>query len=790
MPGAYDRRKMAALVAVMVTMPVFKLAVDNIRALVIAPSGIGHERPVAAGSVSSWFGQQAAARAHDDSMLIPATVKDIEGHVLEAIGLEHPLSKPGSRLPADVKDAIAWIAVKGVQAPLLRQRRIEALEAIHASLAGWNDKLWNDGAVGHVRGMHAYAPALAFLHACVVALEWPHTDLVVDMAVGAATVGAQPDTGVWRLDPPKEACGCFEDLKASNTEWNVKLYNSVRAEGTKPANHDLAWAAWRRTQKEVAVGWCSPVVGGYAELNSRFGKNNVRLMRRFGVPQNGDCRCCDSATASGHNPCTSHEERLVNARADFPMEAAAQFAVHLEIDGTWTMHVATNDVVAAFRRVACADPSTTIVAQWDPRPVSDGGQRVQLFYVQGFNFGLKSAVMAYNAVAEFQTRAAVRLLPLVACHYFDDFCCAEPDYSCESAQRALEHFMRLTGVDLDGVIGRDNKLVPAKKQTPSWHRKFLGVVIDFTKFRWKGIVRMHVPEAKVEKVRAMVTDAIAKGELSSGETSSLCGKLQFCLSWGVGRFGRAAMGALYRHVRARRPRIQLALEMSLNFLQTALTSLRARDICVAATSRSAPILLWSDATGTNEGESTPVMAFVARFPGGTPSPSDPAGVTLMHPRWVHGYGIASPQLLTELDARKQQIGQLELLAAAAAYFSLCTWLSKRDVIHFIDNTAAVAGIAKGYSTKPDSARIIHAYHALNVRMSAQVHFEWVRSEANIADLPTRGKFELLREYASTEIKLVIPPISDWLTPDESVAHISVQPLGRERGGKRKNRGRE
>ena len=36
------------------------------------------------------------------------------------------------------------------------------------------------------------------------------------------------------------------------------------------------------------------------------------------------------------------------------------------------MHLATNDVVAAFRRVACADPSTTIVALWDPRPVSDG----------------------------------------------------------------------------------------------------------------------------------------------------------------------------------------------------------------------------------------------------------------------------------------------------------------------------------------------------------------------------------------------------------------------------------
>ena len=48
--------------------------------------------------------------------------------------------------------------------------------------------------------------------------------------------------------------------------------------------------------------------------------------------------------------------------------------------------------------------------------------------------------------------------------------------------------------------------------------------------------------------------------------------------------------------------------------------------------------------------------------------------------------------------RGQRIqGQLELLAAAASYFSLATWLSNRDVFHYIDNTAAVAGIAKGYS---------------------------------------------------------------------------------------------
>ena len=123
--------------------------------------------------------------------------------------------------------------------------------------------------------------------------------------------------------------------------------------------------------EEVEAGWATPVAGGWTELHSRY-PEGVRLMRRFGVAQDGGCRCCDSGTASGHNPCTSHEERLINVRADFPLEAAANFAHRLGIDGSWTMDVATNDVVAAIRRVACADPRVTIVAQWDPRPVEAG----------------------------------------------------------------------------------------------------------------------------------------------------------------------------------------------------------------------------------------------------------------------------------------------------------------------------------------------------------------------------------------------------------------------------------
>ena len=87
--------------------------------------------------------------------------------------------------------------------------------------------------------------------------------------------------------------------------------------------------------------------------------------------------------------------------------------------------------------------------------------------------------------------------------------------------------------------------------------------------------------------------------------------------------------------------------------------------------------------------------------------------------------------------RKQQIGQVELVGAVAPYLSLPAELAGRRVIHFIDNTSALAALAKGYSGVPDSAHIVHVFHAWAAAASASVWFEYVRSKANIADLPSR-----------------------------------------------------
>ena len=141
------------------------------------------------------------------------------------------------------------------------------------------------------------------------------------------------------------------------------------------------------------------------------------------------------------------------------------------------------------------------------------------------------------------------------------------------------------------------------------------------------------------------------------------------------------------------------------------------------------------------------------------------------------------------EYRKQYIGQLEILYAVAPFFTVPEVFAGREVLHFIDNTAAVFGIAKGYSSKPDSAKIIHAFHALNSRVAANIEFRWVASEANIADLPSRGDFALLSQWGAARHQLVVPSVDVWHSADDAMRQASMRPekAGRPRdarGGRR------
>ena len=80
-------------------------------------------------------------------------------------------------------------------------------------------------------------------------------------------------------------------------------------------------------------------------------------------------------------------------------------------------------------------------------------------------------------------------------------------------------------------------------------------------------------------------------------------------------------------------------------------------------------------------------------------------------RLYHEAGGVAPWMLAlfeRLQPKKTYIATYELLAEVCAYTSFPDVLRGRIIYHFVDNTAALAGSIKAFSSRPDCARTIDA----------------------------------------------------------------------------------
>ena len=118
-------------------------------------------------------------------------------------------------------------------------------------------------------------------------------------------------------------------------------------------------------------------------------------------------------------------------------------------------------------------------------------------------------------------------------------------------------------------------------------------------------------------------------------------------------------------------------------------------------------------------------------------------------------------LLQYYELKKTYICQLELIAAVCAYLTFPDVIRGRLVHHFVDNDPAKSNLISGYSSHPDSARIIHEYHMQVVRLTCQPWIGFVYSEDNISDLPSRGAFQLMRKLKAIRRDCVLPDLSAW-----------------------------
>ena len=124
------------------------------------------------------------------------------------------------------------------------------------------------------------------------------------------------------------------------------------------------------------------------------------------------------------------------------------------------------------------------------------------------------------------------------------------------------------------------------------------------------------------------------------------------------------------------------------------------------------------------------------------------------------------------------IAQGEGLAALAPMCSLPWLFRDRSVIHFVDNTVALSALINGYASKPDMGYIVNAFHAAQFSLRTRSWLEWVPSDANISDLPSRLELDEMFDLipGAVYVPTVLPALSSWLEPFEFFAehlHFSL-----------------
>ena len=683
--------------------------------------------------------QDAPAMPGDDFFVV-AEQQDCFAHMAQAATCDVPLRDPWSREAEDLCAAVQLVAshmAAGTSAILMQTRSstVQMLQAWRRRLAPIDKQLHS---LSHpfVRPLSSRF-SIALVFALINAMNWPDVDLATDMLLGFPLVGHIPPSMIHR---PKQDPGS-DDPDGDCVPMNAKLHASILKRGLSATPAELL------DLTDTYAASIKEVESSYSWATGPFSLPDVRrlfpdgfcVFRRFPVRRYPDSpvRPCDDGKENGANARTHAQETIVCENSDFPTRVASMF--YSLLGGSVEMRLGTDDLKKAYRQLPSAHPHLSgVVAQFNPHT-----KRVAYFVLRGMPFGLKGAVLQFNRLTKFMTAACRSLFASCCCSYYDDYCTVEPHLSAQSSQLCLLRLHEILGLLLD----------PEKHSRAAVANPFLGVVTDFSQFALGNVIVRVKPDRRENLLRALAS-VLEHRKLTRSMAATLHGKMYFVATTAFGRIGVAALAALNERAHHPRSKSKLtpALVSSLTFLLLLLSRLPPRVVQLRRAFRRA-LLVWSDAS-LEHGVGR--LGFVAH------DPEDNA---------VFYSACIVPSYIMHSFAHVHAcICQLEILAALFAYLSMpSSRFANRHVLHWVDNTAAVTGLYKGSSSRADSAYLLCILSILRLRFAFRPFWEYVRSKANIADLPSRGIFGSLISMGAIWLTPVLPTeheyrrsLHDWL----------------------------
>ena len=727
--------------AFVVLPPAYVAAVARLRKLALVVDF--YRRPAAK---SGWNEESRGTLLREQRHVQGETMQD---HFASATRTPLPQPEFDEQPPADLMAAVEACVLNRDDIRAWRAARVLVLREVEASLRPIGRALVERMCPASAR--IASHMNLAFMAACIDAIGWPDYRAVERWVHGHTIVGEIPDTGLFRpLEQPFE---CPADVlsPASNRAWNKSLQRSVQSLATGAEGDDAAIVheVEKLTRKELSE---KLVRGPFTlkQLEKRFGDGKCRVQRRFGVDQgtkddgSRKVRGIDNARAASLIRRQWCHETIVCISIAFVAMVARLFQFFCARLGIQMLRLllGLDDMRAAYRRVPTWQQWYTVFAIW-----SFTRSRVELYYLDGHNFGHRSAVLNFNAFPHLVVALCRVLLAVPVDHFFDDYLIV--DLALAS----------LSGTD--GISGQEGLAVihellgqmvePKKRKPMAGSNVALGIDVDVSRVVQEHAVFASATETRIVKVLATLTSAKRQNFLPPSLASRVRGVLNFIFSSAAASFGRAALQPLAQreHRDTSFEFVGTPLEDMLVFLEFILWRLPELRLPLQRDSRS-PKLIYTDAMYNQISRLLRVAFFVWC----------PVLCQAFHSHMELSSAYLDTFISREL---KQLIAQGEGVARLLPLFSMPEFFFGQTALGFVDNTYSLSAFVHGYASKPDMGYLVNAYSTALFTLQLRCWDEWIPSAANISDLPSRLKYdEYLRLFPdSIWVDPVLPDLTRW-----------------------------
>ena len=373
------------------------------------------------------------------------------------------------------------------------------------------------------------------------------------------------------------------------------------------------------------------------------------------------------------------------------------------------------DLESAYKQLALhpAEYNCTVVVLQDP---ANGCPAC--FLMRTLPFGSTASVLHFNRTARLIWRLGLEL-NLWWSNYFDDYPCVTHGSQMASTQSCVEGLFQLLGFRF-----ASDKLAPFSNST-----EMLGVVVDTSD---KKFIKVDNKESRKRELVSELKNILQHNALEVANLPAILGRVQYAELRIAGRHGKLAMADIRdweknEHVKKSVPLDDVS-RAAFEILLARIDSGEPKRVSVDEPQK--PVLIFTDGA-VEPGTSGGVEATI----GGVIFADDDTQ--------VFGTRVDSQVLQDWMEELTHPVGLTELYGVVVAMKQWAHLLRGRRVILFCDNWTAIDVYVKGTSPLRLWRQLLLELERLDNDAESLVWMARVPSASNVADPPSRGKWDEL-----------------------------------------------